>query len=67
MDVLREPERYLPEVKGVRGGFPVTQLCLFSPQVISAEMSGWWLNNRYESTSAGATPGQPPLAEGQDR
>lgn len=68
MGALGEPEEDLQEVNGVSGGFPVCQLWLFSPPVvISAEMPGWWLSYRYEPTSAGATTGQLPLAEGQDR
>ena len=67
MGALGEPEGDLSEVNGVSGGFPVTQLSLFSPLVISAEMPGWWLSYRYEPTSAGATTGQLRLAEGQDR
>lgn len=67
MGALGEPEGDLSEENRVSGGFPVTQLWLFSPLVISAEIPGWWLRYGHESTSAGATTGQLSLAEGQDR
>lgn len=57
MGALGEPKGDVSRGEWSQWRLP-SQLCLFSMLVILAELPGWWMSYRHESTPAGATTDQ---------